>query len=358
MAKQKRTQRPQPQSRAEQREMLRKESQKQAARQHARRRVSRNRRPMVFVGGTLVVIAIIIALFIVLSRPASSPNNGNGPAGTPVDSATLQEVTNVSPQLLDQIGTGSLSNPFKKPQGSPSLLTGSTGKPEVFYWGAEWCPLCAAERWSMVVALSRFGTFHSLHYASSASDDSYPNTSTFTFYQSSYTSQYIDFSPVESQDQQRQTLQTPTADQQQLVSAYDGPPYVASQYAGGFPFIDIGNRYLATGVSYDPGVLRSNPQDSTSAPLTQQEIAGQLSSSNTLSKSVLGAANYLTAAVCTITQNKLASVCSETTIQHIESSLAQTAQARIASGGLLAFDITGSPMIADLPVYGLKQQRY
>lgn len=358
MAKQKRTQRPHPQSRAEQREMQRKEAQKQAARQHTRRRTRHNRRPLVFVGGTLVVIAIIIALFIVLSRPISSPNNGSGPAGTPVDSATLQEVTNVSPQLLDQVGTGGISNPFKKPQDSPSTLTGPTGKPEVFYWGAEWCPLCAAERWSMVVALSRFGTFHSLNSASSASDDSYPNTSTFTFYQSNYSSQYIDFSPVESQDQQRQTLQTPTASQQQLVSTYDGPPYIAAQYAGGYPFIDIGNRYLATGVSYDPGVLRTNPQDSSSAPLTQQEIASQLSTSNALSKSVLGAANYLTAAICTITQNKPASVCSDPTIQHIESSLAQTAQARIASGGLLAFDVTGSPMIADLPVYGLKQQRY
>jgi thiol-disulfide isomerase/thioredoxin len=327
--------------------MQRKEAQRQAARQHSRRHVNRNRNPMLFVGGTLVVIAVIIVAFVVLSHQGGSSNPG--PTGTPVDATTLQEVTNVSPQLLSQIGTGGLSNPFKKPQGSPSPLTGPTSKPEVFYWGAEWCPLCAAERWSMVVALSRFGSFHSLNIASSASDDSYPSTSTFTFYQSNYTSQYIDFVPVESQDQQRQTLQTPTASQQQLVNTYDAAPYVPAQDAGGFPFIDFGNRYLVNGVSYDPGVLRTNPQDTTSTPLTQQEIASQLSSNNALSKSVLGAANYLTAAICSMTQNKPASVCSDPSIQQIESSLSQTAQAGIVQGGLTAFALTGTPLIADLP---------
>src|SRR5207237_546429 len=93
--------------------------------------------------------------------------------------------------------TGGVSNPFKLPPGSPPLLTGPNGKPEVFFYGAEWCPLCAAERWSIITALSRFGTFHNLKEIASSSTDSYPNTSTFTFYQSSYTSSYIDFVPVD-----------------------------------------------------------------------------------------------------------------------------------------------------------------
>ena len=38
----------------------------------------------------------------------------------------------------------------------------SDGKPLVVYIGAEYCPFCAAERWPMVVALSRFGTFSGL----------------------------------------------------------------------------------------------------------------------------------------------------------------------------------------------------
>ena len=35
--------------------------------------------------------------------------------------------------------------------------------------GAEYCPYCAAQRWAMIVALSRFGTFSGLTTVHSAS---------------------------------------------------------------------------------------------------------------------------------------------------------------------------------------------
>ena len=51
----------------------------------------------------------------------------------------------------------------------------------------------------MVIALSRFGTFSNLHISMSDSTaGDYPNTHTFTFYGSSYSSSYLDFAPVES----------------------------------------------------------------------------------------------------------------------------------------------------------------
>ena len=40
--------------------------------------------------------------------------------------------------------------------------------------GAEYCPYCAAERWSMIVALGRFGTFSGLQTMRSSSTDSRP----------------------------------------------------------------------------------------------------------------------------------------------------------------------------------------
>ena len=43
---------------------------------------------------------------------------------------------------------------------APALT--ADGKPEVLYVGAEYCPFCAAERWPVVVALSRFGTWSGL----------------------------------------------------------------------------------------------------------------------------------------------------------------------------------------------------
>jgi hypothetical protein len=45
------------------------------------------------------------------------------------------------------------------------------GKPEVLYIGAEYCPYCGTERWSMIVALSRFGTFRGLKEIRSSPTD-------------------------------------------------------------------------------------------------------------------------------------------------------------------------------------------
>src|SRR5438874_585634 len=56
------------------------------------------------------------------------------------------------------------------------------GKPEVLYIGDEYCPYCAAERWAMAVALSKFGTFTGLRGIRSSSSDAFPSTPTLTFY--------------------------------------------------------------------------------------------------------------------------------------------------------------------------------
>jgi Domain of unknown function (DUF929) len=288
-----------------------------------RRRVASRRSPWLLLGGAVILIAVIVGFFLFLSnqsQPSNSTKSSNS-ANTSADATTFKEVTNVDPNLLSQIGNGGLSNPFELPKGSPSLLTGSDGKPEIYYEGGEFCPYCAAERWGMVVAMSRFGTFHNLRETTSLSTDTYPSTSTFTFYQSSYSSSYVDFVPVEAEDQQESPLQTPTADEQQLFNTYDAPPYTTSEGANSFPFIDIGNRYIDLEAGYSPALLRTNPQDPTSSPLSQQDIASQLTTENQLSKGILGTANYLTAATCAITNNRPSTVCSDSSIQKIEASL-------------------------------------
>lgn len=307
-----------------------------SARNRRRGRQQASRRPWILVGGVLLVIAIVVVIFIfIASQPSSGgtgSGSGNGNGRTVASTSVVNAVTQVDPTLLSQIGTGGVSNPFKTASGSSSLLTGSTGKPEVFYYGAEWCPICAAERWSIAAALSRFGTFHNLGETTSSSTDSYPNTATLTFYQSGYTSSYIDFIPIENADRQQNILQTPTPNEQQLLTQYN---------VSGYPFMDIGDRYLISGASYDPAVLRSNPQDPNSQPLTQQEIASQLSTQNTLSKNVLGVANYLTAAICSITKNQPSQVCSDASIQSIEASLPKISQSSVPSGNspLLALSV-------------------
>jgi hypothetical protein len=68
--------------------------------------------------------------------------------------------------------------------------------------GAEFCPYCAAQRWALVVALSQFGTFSGLTATHSTTTDVYPDTKTFSFYGSTYTSTSLDFTSVELESNQ------------------------------------------------------------------------------------------------------------------------------------------------------------
>jgi len=279
-----------------------------------------SRRQWLWTGGIVALIAVIIVALIVISRLQQSPGSASVP--TLASSQVFNAVTKVDPNVLASVGKGGVQNPLKAVNGSPPILKGPTGKPEFLYMGAEYCPYCAAERWAVVVALSRFGTFSKLYQTTSSSTDSYPSTPTFTFYSALYkgpvyTSSYIDFVPVETlgnvQDASGNypTLQTPTAAQQNLLSTYDAAPYTSQ--AGSIPFIDFGNRYVLIGASY-------NAQDLAS--LQWQDIANDLAGSNSaVSKDILGTANYLTAGICMMTQQQPGSVCSTPVIQSIEQSL-------------------------------------
>ena len=178
----------------------------------------------------------------------------------------------------------------------------------MLYVGAEYCPYCAFERWGMVVALSRFGTFKNLSTTHSSSSDQFPNTPTWTFYKSSYTSKYLAFSSVEettnqlaSNGQGYEPLQTPTAAQQALLAKYDAPPYVPSASKGAIPFVYIGGKYLISGASASPAVLQGK---------TWASIASSLKDPSTdVAKAVNGTANFITAAICKTTGNQPSNVC-------------------------------------------------
>ena len=52
----------------------------------------------------------------------------------------------------------------------------------MLYYGAEYCPYCAAERWAIAAALSRFGTWSNLKITASSHTDVYAETHTFSYY--------------------------------------------------------------------------------------------------------------------------------------------------------------------------------
>jgi hypothetical protein len=167
----------------------------------------------------------------------------------------------------------------------------------------------------MVVALTRFGSFTNLHQTHSSSTDVYPNTQTFSFHGSSYSSSYLVFNGVETNSNQPQgtgyaTLDTPTSDEQALLTTYDAAPYVPTSSAGAIPFVDFGGHYLISGASYDPQLLQGKSAD---------QIASGLSDpSNSTTKGVIGAANAITATICKLTNNQPASVCSSSVIQSLQ----------------------------------------
>ena len=285
-----------------------------AAQRAAERRAEKRKRIFLASGAVVVVLAVVLVFVIVKlnNKPAPSSAQGasNGPTGSAL-AAVVKKVTSVPASTLNTVGDGGGAV-----TGKPGSISGTTlmanGKPEMLYIGAEYCPYCGAERWAMIVALSRFGTFSGLSTVHSSSTDTDPNTPTFTFYKSTYTSPYLTFTPVEettnipdSSTGSYTTLQTPTAAQQALVTKYDGS-------GGSIPFIDFGNKYVISGVSYDPGVLDG---------LSWATIATDLSNPNSaVAKAVDGTANYITAAICKMTNNTPASACT-TTVQSLQSQI-------------------------------------
>jgi thiol-disulfide isomerase/thioredoxin len=273
-----------------------------AAQQAAARRTEARRRMYLASGSVLGVIAIVIGLIVWKSANSNSAAAAASARATAAQvSLVTRQITTVPAATLNAVGKGSGVAALTPTTGQPALTSG--GKPEIVYMGAEYCPYCAAERWAMTVALSRFGTFSNLHLIHSSSTDVYPNTPTLSYYQSGYSSQYIQFTPVEMVGLQNNgvTLQKPTAAESALMTKYDAAPYTQASNAGSFPFVDIGNQYLAIGSQFLPSSL---------ARLTWAQVAADIRNPNSsVAQGVDGAANSITAAICKITKNAPAAVC-------------------------------------------------
>jgi thiol-disulfide isomerase/thioredoxin len=266
-----------------------------AAQQAAQRRAER-RRQMLAIGAVGVVVLAIIGIIIGLELSKSTPKQA---ATGPLPSGVQAKLT-VPSNVLAAVGTGSSAPAVLKTVSGPPLT--ANGKPEMLYIGAEWCPYCAAERWAMAVALSRFGTFSPLKGIHSSSTDVYPNTATLTFYKAKYTSKYLVFTPVENESINHNLLQKPTPAQQALWTKYEPP-------GNSYPFINIGNRYVAS-TTYDPQVLQG---------LSWSQIATDLHNpSSPVARGAVGSANLFTAAICKITGNAPANVCTAAPVSALE----------------------------------------
>jgi hypothetical protein len=254
-----------------------------------------------------VGVVIVVVLGLVVAKVINGSRLRSGEKAQKAAAQVVKDITTVPVAAFDAVGPGAIKTVPTALTDGPDMV--ADGKIRILYVGAEFCPYCAAERWSVVVALSRFGTWSGLGQTESApAPEVFPSTKTLTFHGATFTGELISFTGVETKSNQvnsagtdYEALDTLGADDQALFAEYDAPPYVDSQSQGAIPFMLVGGKYLISGASYDPGVLEGK---------SHAQIAAALQDPNSdIAQAILGTANVLTAAICALTKNAPTAVC-------------------------------------------------
>lgn len=256
-------------------------------------RLRQRRRARRIIGAAIGAVVAVVATLVIVGATTSSGTSKPAAARNNVPAGVLSALTGVPESTLTAVGTGSSTNP---PRAISGQLRTAGGKPQVLYIGAEYCPYCAAQRWALIQALSRFGTFTGLSTTRSAADDVHPNTASFTFHGATYRSDYLTFTARELYTNQREgnhyaPLDKATSDELALLQ----------HYGGSFPFLDLGGRFVQVGASYDLNLLHG---------LEWEQIAAALADPNSdLARGIDGSANVITAKLCTLTEGQPSQVC-------------------------------------------------
>jgi uncharacterized protein DUF929 len=266
---------------------------------------SGRRAPMALMTGAFVLLVLLIVAVLLVVKVTRGTTTVTPPPVAPAAAAIVRATTSVPALDLNAVGAPATDGP------APVVLAGQSplvigGRPGVVYVGSEFCPYCAAARWSLVVALSRFGTLGHLGATSSSDVEAFPGIATFSFDGSTYRSRYLSWSAVEEYGQSLAVrgpagfslLHPPTAVSVALMRRYSPVGPTAT-----LPFIDVGNRLLieGAGIGFSPGVLQG---------LSMGQIATDLSDpTSAVAQAVLGTANEITAGICTLTKGQPGSVC-------------------------------------------------
>jgi hypothetical protein len=242
-------------------------------------------------------LALAIGVAISVASVGTTSITPTSPA-KPQLASYFQAAVNVSNSTLETVGLpASVAVPTRV---TPTLSTAGTND-VVSYVGAEYCPYCAIQRWGLLVALSKFGTFTNLNREIfSSSSDAYPHLASWSFVGAKYTSKYFRFEPVEL-----------TSDKPISGGGYaplekmTDPQRVAYDKfnpQGELPFVDFGNHYVALGASSSPSVLEG---------LSPGAIGQQLNNPKSpVALAVDGSANYFIAALCSMAQGDAPTICS------------------------------------------------
>lgn len=263
--------------------------------------------PLALATLALVVVVLVVVVALLAAR-LTSGSSGSGPPPTPTaPPSVVAQATGVPAGVLDTVGAPGppVVTPPVPVSGTTTLRQG--GLPAVVWVGAEFCPFCAAERWALVVALSRFGHFSHLGSAASSKQLVFPATSSLSFRGSRFSSPWVAFEPAETYSASGTPdapssfapLQGVAGTVEGLVRRLDVPPLAPAD--GTLPFLDIGGRTVVVGAEFSPAVLNG---------ASLATVAGDLSDpTSPVAVAVDGAANELTATICALTGGRPADVC-------------------------------------------------
>jgi Domain of unknown function (DUF929) len=256
------------------------------ARQAAQRR---NRMyALVAVGAAVVVIAVVVAIGV--------SGSSSGAPRRPATAAEVQQVNSIPVSTL-VAGNQKIQPSTFATHAAGGALT-SNGKPELLFIGAEFCPVCATERWPMTIALMKFGTFNNLQVTSSAKADG--DIGTWSYYGSTYSSPYLSFNPKELYTNQPsgnyyKPLDTLTKAEQANWAANEGSNE-------SFPFINFGGQAVLESSQFNPATLQYKS--------FQTILSSVGSNDNTIGAQINSAAAVFTKYVCNMTNNQPSNVCS------------------------------------------------
>jgi hypothetical protein len=275
---------------------------RQAAKQQAAQE-ARRARTRTYGILTIALVVVIVAVLVIVkvagggsgSGSSSAVDQASPPAGTPIPAATLAKLQSVPISTLTAAPTDGV---VTTPQAVNAQALIADSKADMLFIGAEFCPHCAAERWPLYIALSKFGTFSPepgrIHSANEDGD-----VPTLTFYGTTYSSPYFTFTSVEVYTNKPQgdgyaPLQTPTQAQLTLWKDANG---------GSFPFVDFGGKKVLPSAQYLFTPLQNLPFST---------VAAQVGNNSTsIGADIDASAAQLISTICgSLSGNQPAAVCS------------------------------------------------
>ena len=264
--------------------------------------------------GLVVVVIVGVVAYKVLSGSNSDTNTKVSGTFQATSATIVAELTQIPLSTFDAVGVNSptigVTAPTKAKGQKLLQWADSQGikRPTIFYFGSEYAPFCAAQRWSSIIALSRFGNFTNLGNTVSSHTDQFPDTQSFTFVKATFKSKFINFASIENlsnvpipSSPYFTTLQIPNKAEVALITKYDTTTYIPGSRGGTIPFMSFANQFFVAGSSYSPSSLEITSRDAVAAILADP--------TNSLTQGILTSANLQTAAICSITHQNPGSVC-------------------------------------------------